>query len=366
MKINYFLPLILLVISSLLGCEATSSSQGTHTNGANPTELSQNSVELPAGTQLVVGFYNVENLFDTKDNPKTADEDFLPEGRYNWTEEKLEIKLANLAKVIGQLGDNGPDFLGLAELENRSVAERLASHELIRNKGYELVHDESPDERGIDVAFLYDPEKMNYEGYEALEVVKKGDQNFKTREILMVKGNINGQQMYFFVNHWPSRREGKEESEPNRVAAANRVKSKIEEILKEDSEAGFVVMGDFNDDPFDKSITRVLGAVGSKEKLNEDQLYNPMSPIFDPENYGSLTYRGRWNLFDQIIISEDLLDGEHSLSYLPNSAKVFNSEMIRVPNRNTKFVPRRAIFKGKFQDNGFSDHFPVYLTLYVN
>lgn len=365
MKINPLIYLITCTLISLIACQV--SHQDQNSNGVDKNgQMAKQGIEIPAGTQLVVSFYNVENLFDTKDQPDKIDEDFLPGGRYDWTEEKLEIKLANLAKVIGQMGNNGPDFIGLAELENRSVLERLAKHELLRNKGYQIVHDESPDARGIDVGFLYDPEKMAYQGYEALEVVKPDDPNFKTREILMVKGQINGQQMYFFVNHWPSRREGQAASEPNRVAAANRVKGKIEEILKSNPDAGIVLMGDFNDDPNNNSITRVLGAIGEKEKLSEDQLFNPMSLIFDPEKMGSLAYQGKWNMFDQIILSEDLLDEEHPISYLPGSAKVFNDEMVRVPNRKTKFVPRRAIFRGKFQSNGYSDHFPVYVKLYVN
>ncbi|MEO0896543.1 MAG: endonuclease/exonuclease/phosphatase family protein [Bacteroidota bacterium] len=322
--------------------------------------------ELPAGTQLAVAFYNVENLFDTKDNPQTNDQDFLPEGRYQWTEENLDIKLSNLASVIGKIGEGGPALLGVAEVENRDVLTRLASHELIRSKNYEIVHDDSPDERGIDVGFIYDPEVFQLKGYEPLIVSKSDQPGFKTREILMVNGEVNKLPVYVFINHWPSRREGKMESQPNRLAAAHTLRKKVDEVRKNFQEVGIIIMGDFNDDPIDTSIKDALGAQTSMAALEEDALYNATFDLFNPDNSGSLTYKGKWNLFDQIILSEDLMDGEHSLSYMPQSAKVYKAENIRVPNRKTKFVPRRAIFRGEFQEDGYSDHFPVYLKLYVN
>jgi len=322
--------------------------------------------EIKAGTELTLAFYNLENLFDTEDHPQTDDQDFLPDGRYQWTSEKLDIKIANLAKVISQLGEGGPQILGVAEVENREVLQQLARHPLISQKNYQIVHEESPDTRGIDVGLLYDPDYLSIDAYQALTIEKKGDPYFRTRDILMASGKVNGQELHIFVNHWPSRREGQEASEPNRLAAAKELKSQIDLLIDKNPDAGIIVMGDFNDNPTNKSLAGILDAEASISNLEEDQLFNPMAGIFDPSSMGSLTYQGQWDLFDQILLSEDLIDGEHALSYLPNSVKVFNEELVRVPNRQTRFVPRRAIFRGEFQDNGFSDHFPVYIKLNVN
>ena len=318
---------------------------------------------LPAEVQ--VAFYNVENLFNTSDHPQKFDEDFLPEGRYQWTEENYEGKLAQLGKAIGGMGKDGPHILGLAEIENETVVKELFEYNEANLRSYEVVHEESPDMRGIDVALAYDPMVFAYLRHETIPFSLPDESQYTSRDILLVEGKIGEETLYVFVNHWPSRRDGAPESEYKRVRAAELARAKVDSILDLDPEANIILMGDFNDDPLDRSIDVTLMGEGDLDDLTAGELYNPMAFLHDPSREGSLVHQGKWNLFDQILLSEELLSSENGLQYQEESATIFSQELTVGFGRGAD-NPRRAIFRGKFDPKGYSDHFPVYVKLSVS
>lgn len=306
-----------------------------------------------------IGFYNVENLYDTQDDPKTDDSEFLPEGRYKWTKDKYEVKLNNIAKVISQLAGDGPEVFGLVEIENREVIADLVAQPALASHQYQIVHENSKDARGVDVAFCYDPKVFAYVRHKAFTPTFATDK--KTRDFLLVEGKINKETMYFIVNHWPSRREGKAESEQFRVAVAKQVKAVCDSVLKKNPKAYICMMGDFNDDPTDKSIAEVLGAKAETGQVGVNGYYNPLVAEFEPNTRGSLYYDNQWNLFDQFILSQSWINGTGKIQYTPNSAHVFAPDWVRVGFGKAKLAPRRGIFKDEFQKEGYSDHFAIYM-----
>ncbi|MEL6675299.1 MAG: endonuclease/exonuclease/phosphatase family protein [Bacteroidota bacterium] len=311
----------------------------------------------------IVGFYNVENLFDIHDEPVKLDEDFTPKGRYNWTTQKYLDKIDNLARAIGTMGENGPDILGLAEVENAQVVKDMVQMTELKDRQYEVVHEESPDMRGIDVALIYNPKTFAYQSHKAVEITFPAEPNYTSRKILHVSGMMGGEKVHILVNHWPSRRGGQEESEPRRLRAAE-VAAEILAEIRKDEESLVLIMGDMNDDPFNRSIAEVLQAKGDLAQVAEDDLYNPMTVMHRPEDRGTLTYKGKWNLFDQILVSEDWMDQENTLLYQPGNAFIHGPEFMQVGGDGpAKDMPRRAIYRGEFQERGFSDHFPVYLLI---
>lgn len=319
--------------------------------------------DLPTDNDLRIAFYNVENLFDTEDNPQKIDEDFLPDGKYEWTPDKYQVKLKNLARAIKGMN---PDVIGLAEIENRKVLQDLVDHPLIANKGYQIVHEESPDQRGIDVALLYRREAFKYQDHTAQRVDFPLERSYKSRDFLVVSGQVaQGHNLYFIVNHWPSRRGGTEESEPRRLHVASQVRTIVDKLQAREEHAKIVLMGDFNDDGANKSISQVLGAKMDWGQVRDNDLLNVMSQLTQKEDKGTLTYRGNWNLFDQFIISSDLASPGGKVSYVAESAEIYNPAWLQVGFGKGALAPRRAIFRGEFQPEGFSDHFPVVMNLGV-
>lgn len=311
--------------------------------------------------ELTVAFYNVENLYDPRNDPHTSDESFTPEGEYRWTEAEYAEKKANLARVIA---DMGPHLLGLAEVENAEVVKELLDEPALRGRGYRFVHTESDDERGIDLAFVYDPAQFTYLSHRAYRLEVPREPDIRSRPILMVEGQAGETKLYLFINHWPSRREGERETEHRRVAAARQIRSLLREIARREAFPAALVMGDFNDDPSSHSIASELDARPAPASLPDNGLYNPMRALHDPEERGSLTYQGKWNLFDQILVSEDLVTGQAGLRYVPGSAEIFRPEYLQVGgDGRSKDMPRRSIYRGEFQEQGFSDHFPVLIRL---
>lgn len=251
---------------------------------------------------LSIGFYNLENLFDTKDDPFTFDDDFLPKAKMKWTESRYRKKIDKLGVVIANIGHTtsgkGPAVVGLAEVENKKVLKDLVRSKHLVNMGYDFIHFDSSDERGIDTALIY--KKSLFKVINAQpETIYLEDENGErdyTRDILWVTGILNGELVHVLVNHWSSRREGQEISEIKRVVAAEKNLEIISKIREENMEAKILVMGDFNDNPSDKSV-----------KMVEDVgFYNPMIKLHTKFN-GSLSYRGDWNLFDQVLVSHSFL-----------------------------------------------------------
>ncbi|WP_440120188.1 endonuclease/exonuclease/phosphatase family protein [Tenacibaculum sp. Ill] len=307
--------------------------------------------------RYTVAFYNVENLFDTVDNPNTYDNDYTPNGKLRWGRKKYNHKLRKITSVISQLGSNQsahpPVIVGLVEVENAKVVKDLVKHENLSKFNYDYVHYDSPDERGIDVALMYNKdffEVIFSETHPLLLTDDEGEVDY-TRDLLVVKGVFNDEIVHVLINHWPSRREGETETEKNRIKAAQLTRSVMDKIKEEENAPKFIVMGDFNDNPINKSI---------EEYLMCEDLYNPMKSLYE-KGIGTTTHYKNWHLFDQIIFSRDFFDMEKSKhSFL--HAKVFNRDWLKIYKGKYEGSPFRT-FIGPFYKGGFSDHFPVYITL---
>ncbi len=323
----------------------------------DPVFMAQNGKDHYVAT---VAFWNVENLFDLEDDPKTDDNDYLPDGPYKWTKERYQLKLDHLAQVLEKLGDeDGPEILGLCEVENKTVLEDLASHEKLKPRGYQMVHFDSPYHRGVDCALLYKPDYFTVIDAKSVTQTIPDNPGYTTRDILVVTGKLLDDTVTFLVNHWPSRRGGSR-SVKYRWMAAELAKSIIDSIRTDDPDAKIIVMGDFNDDPTDKSITKGLNATSRVEEPS--QLYNPMHALFQAGG-GSLAYGDAWNLFDQILVTQAVQKNPNNqFFYRENSAGIFRAEYLFQQEGRFKGYPFRT-YVGPNYHGGYSDHLPVYITL---
>ena len=308
-------------------------------------------------------FYNLENLFDYERDLRILDQDFTPEGTYSWTPEKYYSKLDNLAYVISQLGlehcPMGPAVIGVAEVENRRVLEDLIQRKELAQRGYGIVHYDSPDRRGIDVALLYLQSLFSVTSSRIYKFRMESMPEFTTRDQLLVSGILAGEPVHIIVCHYPSR-SGRNRSSALREHAASISKHIVDSIYSVDSNAKIIIMGDLNDDPDDKSCRVVLGARKTQEQTEKGGLFNAMWEFHD-KGIGSLSYRGRWNLFDQIIISEPLLgEGYASLRYW--HSEIFNRNFLIQKEGRYKGYPLRTFSNNTFA-NGYSDHFPTLIYL---
>lgn len=307
-----------------------------------------------------VAFYNLENLFDTQDDPKTNDQDFLPGGALQWDDARYRAKLTNMASVLEQLGSpSGPDVVGLCEVENRKVLEDLVRQPAIASRRYQIVHFDSPDPRGIDCALLFKPDRFVLGTSRALPITLP-DTTMGTRDALVVSGQLNGETIAFVVNHWPSRRGGRGESDQRRRAAADQVRKLVEAQTAVNPQARVLLMGDFNDTPLDSSIVGHLKATYDIKNLRDGQLYNAFYD-YQVRGLGTICYRQKCDVFDQMILSPGLC-GNDGLRYQAGSANVYKPERMQSQEEKYKGEPLRT-FGGKKYLGGFSDHYPVYLTL---
>lgn len=305
-----------------------------------------------------IAFYNLENFFDTNNDPFILDDDFTPGGKKNWDESKFRKKTKKLAKTISKIGENDskqhPVLVGMAEVENKTVIDALLSTKALKELNYDYVHFDSPDERGIDTALLYDPEHFMVIDAETIPLLVdnvNGERDL-TRDILYVHGKLHQEEVHVFVNHWPSRRDGAEETSPKRIKAAETIIQKLEQMSGDT--ANCIIMGDFNDDPKSKSIQHLM---------DTGQFINPMQSLLSP-NSGSANYKGEWSLFDQILLSHSFLNyekGTHSFK----KAKIFAPLFLKEWKGKYKGNPFRT-YAGKKYLGGYSDHFPVYVVLKEN
>lgn len=306
---------------------------------------------------FTVAFYNVENLFDIYDNPLTFDDDFLPNSDRKWTEKRYRKKLRKLGYAIAQIGQKHsgkvPSLIGLAEVENKVVLKDLIHSKHLKEHNYNFVHYDSPDERGIDVALLYDTNQFTVLRSKAYNVELKdefGNPDY-TRDILWVCGLLNHEKIHIIVNHWSSRREGADMTEHKRITAANRVSDIITDIKQEEPEPKIIIMGDFNDDPSSKSI---------KKLLHENDLFNPMETLLSFTR-GSLNHQFKWNLFDQILFTTNFFEHKKdALSF--GHANIFDNQFLKQFKGKYKGNPFRT-YVGRKYKGGYSDHFPVYIHL---
>ncbi|MDG1054213.1 MAG: endonuclease/exonuclease/phosphatase family protein [Flavobacteriaceae bacterium] len=308
------------------------------------------------GQVYTFSFYNVENLFDAYDNPNTFDDDYTPEGRLQWTSALMHQKTAQLAAVISQIGlketQRAPVVIGLAEIENKNVLKSLLQHKSLRPYDYGIIHFQSPDFRGIDVALLYQKNHFLIENQKAIKLEltdPKTGYKRTTHDILVVSGYLAQHRISFLINHWPSRRGGKTKSAPHRMKAALLHKKITDSLMRKYPEGKIISMGDYNDNPNDKSLQWIKG------KKKDEILFNPMEKMIR-KGIGSLAHNDRWFLFDQLLFS--LNWNEDKEIFLLKTA-VFNPSFLRTKRSNYHGYPFRTKIHGTRLE-GFSDHFPVY------
>jgi endonuclease/exonuclease/phosphatase family metal-dependent hydrolase len=306
-----------------------------------------------------IGFYNLENFFDTIHQEHVNDYEFLPSGKKGYTSEVYLDKVKHMASVITDMGKqfspDGVALLGVAEIENEGVLRDLINTGKLP---YKIVHYDSPDKRGIDVALLYNPAYFTVTDSRSLTV--QLPDGYPTRDVLWVTGKLDGEIYHIFVNHWPSRRNGEAASAPGRAIAAGVSRHIMDSLFRIDPNTNVVLMGDLNDNPTNESMTKVLKAKGDAEKLKEGELYNPWVAFFK-KGIGTLAYQDSWALFDQIVMSQHLLnkDDGHYHYYKANIFK--RDDMIQTSGRYQGYPKRTFDFDNYM--GGFSDHFPTFITL---
>lgn len=307
-------------------------------------------------------FYNTENFYDTVDDPLTLDDDFTPKGFREWTVERFKSKVNKLTKVIKDIvKPDLPDIIGLAEVENKtvmmSIIDNLRQHKL---KQYSFIHYDSPDERGSDVALIYNTDTFTILNSSPILVQLPGIED-RTRDILYVKGKVKNEEIiHLFITHFPSRAEGRDRSERRRYFVASELRHEVFKILSEDPLQNILIMGDFNDTPDDNSIDEVLGAKKKFNKIETLKLYNLLYPRY--KNGIGTTYHDGWLMYDQFIVSGNLLSSE-KIDCKPEYADVFNPRYLLHFDKNNRPKPNRT-YSGKYTD-GFSDHLPIYLRIYL-
>jgi len=317
----------------------------------------------------VIGFYNLENLYDTIDNPIINDDEFTPNGGKHYSGEIYMNKLFKLAYVLKDLGvqehPRGAAIIGVAEIENDTVLNDLVNHFLIKSKKYKIIHFDSKDARGVDVGLLYQSDYFHPYYAKALEVTLPGrsKEAYFTRDILYVKGKLSGEEIHVYVNHWPSRRGGEERSAPARAAAAQLCREHADSIRRINIAAKIIVMGDLNDNPTDHSIIETLGATGDVKKLAPGIFFNPWIQFYD-RGIGTLANKDVWGLFDQILLSQPFMDST-TRNWRFIKAGIYHQPFMTENTGRYKGYPMRT-WDGNHYRGGFSDHYPTYVVLRKN
>ncbi|MBA4411538.1 MAG: endonuclease [Odoribacter sp.] len=319
-----------------------------------------NSVKRTLKKEYTVVSYNVENLFDTIDDPKIPDEEFLPDSEKKWDNDRYQQKLNDLARVISEVNlKELPEIVGLVEVENRAVLDDLIRTAALKDQEYAIVHEESPDYRGIDVALIYRKDAFQEIMHETLPVIFPDDPQFKTRDILHVTGKIKNKTVHIFVNHWPSRIGGEDKTEPKRVLAASVLKQRVDLLLALDPKARIIIMGDMNDEPANKSLKETLGAQspGSGAELVNLMIPDKISGL------GTYFYSGNWNMLDNLVVSGEMIAGKR-IQIIGQKGFIYHNDWMIFTNKNGDKTPNRSYVGNKYV-NGVSDHFPVYFRLKV-
>ncbi len=355
----------------------------------------------PQYISAIVGFYNLENLFDTINDPKIDDEEFLPSSAKKYNSVIYRNKLDNMAEAISGIGTDvntdGLALLGVVEIENETVLNDLAATEKLKGRNYQYVHFNSPDARGIDAALLYNPKYFTV--LEAWPHRVTLPDKHDTRDILVVKGDFVGDTIVVIVNHWPSRRggsnnadlqnkesaynrnntwrerqsqielnsnqglrtSGEEISRPNRLAAARACMSIIDSVQAQNPNAKIMVMGDLNDDPNSPSVEKVLQAKADMAEVQPRGLFNPFAQ-FHKQGYGTLVFNGKWNLFDQVMFTQPWLNQQQTTGWFLYKSHIYYREFLIQKEGDYKGYPKRS-WSGDKWINGYSDHLPVYNVL---
>ncbi|PRZ26333.1 endonuclease/exonuclease/phosphatase family protein [Flavobacterium granuli] len=334
-----------------------------------------------------VAFYNFENLFDTINDPNTNDDEWTPKGEQRWTAKKYNQKLQNLARVLLEIGSsentNSPTFIGCSEIENRGVLEDLIKEPKLIDKEFGIIHFDSPDKRGIDVALLYQKKFFRPSTYTNIplyvykvenktktvlkaESDDKTDDNLElnpetnrvfTRDQLMVTGFLEGEEISIIVNHWPSRSGGEKKSSPYREAAGVLNRKIIDSLQEINPNAKVITLGDLNDGPYNKSVKMALGAKATKKEVPLMGIYNPFEEMAK-KGLGTIAFRDSWDIFDQIMVSQSLIQEDFS-TFKYWKAGIYNKPFLIQTSGQYKGYPKRH----SATEIGFSDHFPVYIYL---
>jgi len=303
-----------------------------------------------------IAFYNLENLFDTENNKFTLDKDYTSDSDLDWNRDRYMRKIENLSQVISKIGVKNsklpPILLGVSEVENKTCLLDLINSEKLLPHSFDFVHYDSPDERGIDVAFLYQKKYFELTYSDTYTLFLTDDKNNRdfTRDILLVSGKLFDEEVFVIINHWPSRTKGVNFSDGKRVEAAKLVREIILGLQKENENPHIIIMGDFNDEPNSNSIQNFLMF---------DGVFNPMLPIKQNKR-GSVKYHGKWYMFDQIILSNSFLIGSSNKMKF-KKAEIFDAHFLQEKSGKRKGAPKRT-YIGKWHQGGYSDHFPVYVN----
>lgn len=358
----------------------------------------QNNNTQPQYISAIIGFYNLENLFDTLDDPRIDDAEFLPSSPKKYNTERYHNKLNNMAEVISGIGTDvnteGLALLGVVEIENETVLKDLAATDKLKSRNYQVIHYNSPDARGIDVALLYNPRYFTpIESWpHHVTLPDKHD----TRDILVVKGDFVGDTILVIVNHWPSRRggsnsfdlsnkeaaynrnntyrerqnqielnnnqglrsDGEEATRPARMAAARECLSIVDSFQAVNPNIKVIIMGDLNDDPSSPSVEKVLKAKTVLAEVQEKEIYNPFTQ-FHKQGYGTLAFAGKWNLFDQVMFTYPWLNQKQTNGWFLYRSHIYYRDFLVNKDGEYKGYPKRS-WSGDKWINGYSDHFPVY------
>ena len=313
--------------------------------------------------KAVIAFYNVENLFDTINDPNKNDEEFLPEGSYQWTGERYSRKLHNLAQVISLIGkeEGCPVVLGVSEIEYATVLQDLTQQPELLPYKFKVAHHDSPDLRGVDVAFIYQSERFEMLALNAHRLVIPEKPYFITRDQVVLTGILdNTDTVNFIVNHWPSKRGGEARSLPLRIAAAQLTRSIVDSLFAINPNANIVIMGDFNDNPNAKSFSQALKPVNKIKDVKPGDIFNPMAALYQ-KGLGSYAYQDSWDMLDQIIISANLVLAPQN-NYKYALTQIFSKKFMFTKTGSFAGYPFRTYAAGTYQ-GGYSDHLPVYIVL---
>ncbi len=324
--------------------------------------------EIKAQSELRVMFYNVENLFDTKDDPLKNDDEFLPDGVMHWTPKRYKEKLRDITRVITAVGEmQSPALIGLCEVENDSVLFDLTRRSPLRAQEYEYLITQSPDERGINIALLYQRHQFKLLEWATYEVRFNRPNTRPTRDILHAVGQlVNLDTLDLLICHFPSRSDGQLATRPARIAAAKTLRTKVDSVIAVRARPYCIIMGDFNDPPNSECLFGVLKAGGMESPIRSDQLYNLFFDLPKQGERGSYKYQGKWEVIDQLIVNGELLMEESDTRVKNGEAIIFDAPFLL--EKDEKYYGKKPFrtYLGPRYHGGFSDHLPVYLDLVVD
>lgn len=321
-------------------------------------------------TDFRVMHYNVENLFDCTDDPDKNDNEFLPDGIRHWTKGRYYHKLQQIAKVISAAGEwDTPALIGLCEVENDSTVHHLLNRTPLRSQYYRYVMTNSPDQRGIDVALLYQRDKFAYIGHRCYRIRFRHHKEKNTRDLLHVWGRIiTGDTLDVFVCHFPSRSGGEKATEPDRKETAQQLKLVTDSLFSTRINPYILIMGDFNDTPEDPSIKKTLAALPPSNTIDSQKhrLYNLPLKKAGRHIRGTHKYQGIWNMLDQFIISGTFMETTGQFRIIPRSAHIFSPEFLLTKDKTHRGIRPLRTYHGYKYEGGYSDHLPIIVDFSIS